>query len=72
MIALPLLAREGLLTADSVLRALIFLPALVAGIWLGARSFKGADPAVFRKWVLAILAALAIITAAKGIYAFQP
>jgi len=25
---------------------------LFAGIWLGNRSFKGADPAVFRRWVL--------------------
>jgi uncharacterized membrane protein YfcA len=71
MIALPLLAREGLLTTDSVLRALIFLPALVAGIWLGARSFKGADPAVFRKWVLALLGLLAVISTAKGIYTLQ-
>lgn len=71
MIALPLLAREGLLTTDSVLRALVFLPALIAGIWLGARSFKGADPTVFRKWVLALLGLLAVISAAKGIYVVQ-
>ncbi len=25
-------------------RALTFLPALIAGVWLGARSFKNADP----------------------------
>lgn len=71
MIALPLLAREGLLTTDTVLRALIFLPALVAGIWVGARSFKGADPAVFRKWVLALLGLLAVISSAKGLYALS-
>jgi len=68
MIALPLMAREGLVTWDVFIRALIFLPALLAGIWLGARSFKGADPAVFRKWVLLILAGLAMLTTAKGIY----
>ena len=70
-IGLVFLARENLVTTDSLIRTLIFLPALLAGVWLGARSFKNADPIVFRKWVLAILAVLAIITAAKGIYAFQ-
>jgi uncharacterized membrane protein YfcA len=71
-IGLVFLAHENLVTTDALLRTLIFLPALLVGVWLGARSFRNADPLVFRKWVLAILAALAIITAAKGIYAFQP
>ena len=71
-IGLVFLAHENLVTTDALLRMLIFLPALLAGVWLGARSFRNADPLVFRKWVLAILAALAIITAAKGIYTFQP
>ena len=53
------------------LRTLIFLPALVAGVWLGARSFKNADPVVFRKWVLALLGLLAVITAAKGIFSLR-
>ena len=52
---------------ESFLRASFFLPPLLAGVWLGARSFKGADPKVFRQWVLIILAALAVLTAAKGI-----
>lgn len=60
--------REGLLTQATVLRAAVFLPALLAGVWLGARSFKEADPAAFRNWVLLILAGLAVLTAAKGIY----
>ena len=68
MIALPLLAREGLVTWEAFIRALMFLPPLLAGVWLGARSFKGADPAVFRKWVLTILALLAVLTAAKGLF----
>lgn len=68
LIGLAFQWREGLLTWDAALRAAIFLPPLLAGIWLGARSFKSADPAVFRKYVLAILAGLALLTAAKGIY----
>lgn len=69
LIGLAFQSREGLITWDGFMRAVIFLPALLAGVWLGARSFKGADPAVFRKWVLVILAVLAIMTAAKGFYA---
>jgi uncharacterized protein len=68
MIAVPLLAREGLITFEIIFRALMFLPALIAGVWVGARSFKGADPAVFRKWVLAILVLLSVMTASKGLY----
>jgi uncharacterized membrane protein YfcA len=68
LIGLTFQAREGLITGQSAIRAAIFLAPLLAGIWLGARSFKSADPVVFRKWVLAILALLAMLTAAKGIY----
>jgi uncharacterized membrane protein YfcA len=71
-IGLVFLARENLVTTDSLMRTLIFLPALLAGVWLGARSFRNSDPVVFRKWVLVILAVLAIITAAKGMYGLQP
>ena len=68
MIAIPLLAHQGLITSATILRALMFLPALIAGVWVGARSFKGADPAVFRKYVLAILGLLSVVTATKGLY----
>jgi uncharacterized membrane protein YfcA len=64
------LAREGLVTKEPGILALAFLPALAAGVWLGARSFKTADPARFRKIVLIILAGLALLTAAKALLAF--
>jgi uncharacterized membrane protein YfcA len=71
LIGLPLLAREGLVTADAFYRALLFLPSLIVGVWIGARSFKTADPAKFRKMILILLAVLAIIIGAKGIYGLQ-
>ncbi len=71
LIGLAFQSREGLVTWDAFVRALTFLPPLLIGVWVGARSFKGADPAVFRKWVLIILATLAVLTAAKGIYTLQ-
>jgi hypothetical protein len=68
LIGLAFQSCEGLVTWDAFVRALTFLPPLFIGVWLGARSFKGADPAVFRKWVLVILATLAVLNAVKGIY----
>lgn len=66
LIGLGFLGQEGLVNEQSLILTLAFLPALVAGVWLGARSFKTADPARFRKIVLLVLAALAFITAAKA------
>ena len=70
VVGLGFLGREGLVTREAALLAAAFLPALVAGIWLGSRSFKSADPARFRKIVLIILACLAVLTAAKAAMAF--
>jgi len=67
LMALPILGYQGLLTWDSVVRAAIFLPALLVGVWIGSRSFAGADPAVFRRWVLVLLGLLAIASAVQGI-----
>jgi len=68
MIGLVLLAREGLVTWDAFARAAIFIIPLILGVWLGARSFKTADPMMFRKLVLILLTLLAVLTAAKGAY----
>lgn len=69
LVGLAFLAREGLVTSQSGLLALAFLPALAAGVWLGARSFKTADPKRFRRIVLVVLAGLATITAVKALLA---
>jgi uncharacterized membrane protein YfcA len=69
LIGLPLLAREGLVTQDAFYRAAIFLIPLTAGVWIGARSFKTADPARFRQLILALLALLAILIGGKAVFA---
>jgi uncharacterized membrane protein YfcA len=70
---LGFLAREGLVTAESFWRFLMLLPPLLAGQWVGARSFKSADPKAFRLWVLRLLAMLALLTGAQGLWALlQP
>jgi uncharacterized membrane protein YfcA len=70
LIGLAFLSREAFITWNTLYLALIFLPALILGVWLGARSFRGADPATFRKCVLVLLAVLAVLSAAKGIAAY--
>ncbi len=58
---------HGLVTWDAALRALTYLPALLAGVWVGARSFKGTNPETFRKAVLMLLAVLAVMIGVKAV-----
>ncbi len=60
-------AWNGLLNAAALWRALIFLPALAAGIWIGNRGFMKADPVDFRRWVLRLLMLLAVLTGARAL-----
>ncbi|NJM30519.1 MAG: TSUP family transporter [Rhizobiales bacterium] len=60
-------ARAGLVTSGIFIQAAIFLPALLAGVWLGARSFKRANPETFRNWVLVLLAILGLATGLQGL-----
>ena len=62
---------QGLITWDAAYRALAYLPALLAGVWVGARSFKSVDQAMFRKVVLALLAVMAMAIGVKAILALQ-
>ena len=64
--ALGFLAAEGLVTSEGFYRFLVFVPALLAGQWIGARSFRTANPAAFRRWILRLLAVLAVLTGLQG------
>ncbi len=67
LIGLTFQAGEGLVTKEAFIRALIFLPALLIGVWIGSRGFKSANQETFRKIVLAIMALLGAITLIKGV-----
>lgn len=58
---------DGLLSAASFWRAALFMPALVAGVWLGNRGFVKADLGDFRRWVLRLLMLLALLTGGKAL-----
>jgi uncharacterized membrane protein YfcA len=64
---LVFLSWDGLLSAASLWHALLFMPALVAGVWLGNRGFVKADVANFRRWVLRLLMLLALLTGGKAL-----
>jgi uncharacterized membrane protein YfcA len=57
---------QNLITWDTAERALLFLPLMLFGVWIGARSFKSVDQALFRKIVLGVLAVLAALIAIKA------
>ena len=57
---------HGLITMQAATRALFYLPALLLGVWIGARSFKSVDQGLFRKIVLVILAVLATLILARA------
>jgi uncharacterized membrane protein YfcA len=58
---------SGLLSLTTLWRALVFLPALAGGVWLGNRGFMNADPVDFRRWVLRLLMLLAVLTGARAL-----
>jgi uncharacterized membrane protein YfcA len=58
---------NGLLNLATLWRALLFLPALIGGVWLGNRRFVSADPMDFRRWVLRVLMLLAALTGARAL-----
>jgi hypothetical protein len=53
-------------TSQGFTRFLVFVPALLASQWIGARSFKTADPADFRRRILILLVTLAVLTGLQG------
>lgn len=61
-------AHLGLITAQSFAQFLAWLPALLIGIWVGAHGFRRIDQALFRRMVLWILMALAVLIFAKAIH----
>jgi uncharacterized protein len=70
LMGLAAFGHQGLVTLPNLILALLLLPPLTAGVWLGARSFRTADPRRFRKWVLVILLVLALITGAQGLQSY--
>jgi len=59
-------ATQGIVTVQSFVQAALWLPALLVGVWLGAHGFRRMNEQVFRRWVLVILMALALLGIGKA------
>ena len=60
------LGYNRLVTVQSFAQFIAWLPALLLGVAVGAKGFKHMDPAKFRRAVLIILVALAVVTLVKA------
>ncbi|MFO1219541.1 MAG: sulfite exporter TauE/SafE family protein [Burkholderiaceae bacterium] len=56
----------ALLGRDTLRWALWMMPAMLAGIWIGQRSFAGVSEAAFRRWVLDLLIVIAALGVARA------
>ena len=59
-------APTDLLGADTLRWALWLAPAMLAGIWVGQRSFSGVSPEQFRRHVLNLLMLIALISVLRA------
>jgi uncharacterized membrane protein YfcA len=59
-------ATQGIVTAQSFVQAALWLPALLVGVWIGAHGFRRMNQDAFRRWVLVILIALALLGIGKA------
>lgn len=62
----------GLLNRDTLWHAAAMLPPMLAGVWIGNRAFGQADPVAFRRRVLYLLMALAMVSAARALLSLDP
>ena len=68
VVALTWQWHESLLNRDVFARALLYAPALGAGVWLGNRAFVDVNPERFRRWVLRLLMVLAVLSGARALW----
>lgn len=60
-------ATQGLITIQTFVQLGFWLPALLIGVWFGARSFRRTREDVFRRWVLRILIALSAMVIVQSV-----
>ena len=67
LFAASLMARQGILDSRALAVAVVCLPGLAMGLWLGGQHFLSASDAQFRRqtlWLLILLAAIGLVRAA--------
>lgn len=62
------MSREGLVTTETFSMAILALPVLLVGMYLGQRQFMGATPQGFRRVTLGLLMVLSILGMVRAIW----
>jgi len=65
LMALPVMAANGLVGPDTMIGVMLAFPVLGAGIWIGSRRFASAPQTQFRRAVVILLAALSVLNIAR-------
>lgn len=60
---------QGLINSTIWVRSILALPALFLGVWIGSRTFESSNAETYKKVVLLVLAALAVILLLKAFLA---
>lgn len=60
-VTLLTLAAGGAVTGSVLARAAVSAPLLFAGVWLGARLFRGSSEAAYRRFALVVLIVIALV-----------
>ena len=68
IVGLIFLTQAGLVGRESISLAVLSLPILLIGMWLGGRHFLGATPEGFRRMSLGLLLILGVIGMARAIW----
>jgi uncharacterized protein len=62
------LARQRLISADTIWLVVIALPILALGVWLGGRRFLGTTPDAFRRTTLVLLMVIASLGIVRALW----
>ena len=69
LMALPVMAANGLVSGGTFAAALLAFPILGLGVWLGGRRFLSASPQQFRRVAVTLLLTLSLIGIARAVSA---
>jgi len=66
LLGIAYFATQGIVTQQSFVQFVVWVPALLIGVWIGAHGFQRMNQEAFRRWVLLILIALAALGIGKA------
>lgn len=64
---IPVMARGGMIQADTLIATALLLPIMGTGVWLGSRQFRASSPEGFRSFAIGLLAALSVANLGKAV-----